>query len=106
MSELWHLGYFGNGWDGAGNISANTDIARDMYYTNLTISSGITLRNTAITGTYSSDERCYRIHVRDTLTVDGFLQSNGLPGLASGGSIGSNGAHGILGTSSSRSRGT
>ena len=35
---------FGNGSNGVGTISVNTSMASDMYYTNLTVNSGITYK--------------------------------------------------------------
>jgi hypothetical protein len=51
--------WFGNGVDGTQIISVDTTLVRDMYYNDLTITSGATL----FTGGY-------RIHVLGTLTVD------------------------------------
>lgn len=85
-------GAFGDGSDGTVTISVNTNLARDMYYDNLTVNSAIILKTVG-----------YRIFVKGALTNNGTIHNNGNPpavhvgGLAgpyvtlSGGSDGGNG---------------
>jgi hypothetical protein len=57
VNSFSSLGNFGNGTDGNVTILADTTLVRDMYYNNLTITSGTLFPNG------------YRIHVLDTCTV-------------------------------------
>lgn len=57
--------YFGDGRDGAGTISTNTTLTKDMYYTNLTVNS-----------TYTLSTGGYRIYVSGTLTNNGTIANN------------------------------
>lgn len=59
-------GYYGDGSDGDVIISVNTDLARDMYYDNLTINDGVILST-----------KSYRIFVKGTLTNNGTIECNG-----------------------------
>ena len=63
--------YYGSGIDGKVIISGNTTLTRDMYYSSLTINSGITLTPDG-----------YKIHVAGTLTNEGTIAANGLVGTA------------------------
>jgi hypothetical protein len=60
------LAIFGDGSDGDVTIATNTTLSRDMFYTNLTINSGVTLNPNG-----------YRIFVRGTLTNNGTIARNG-----------------------------
>ena len=51
---------FGNGADGDVTISVNTSLSRDMYYSNLTVNTGVTLNPNG-----------YRIFVSGTTTISG-----------------------------------
>jgi len=57
----------GDGSDGTVIISANTDLARDMYYENLTINSGIILNT-----------KGFRIYVRGTTINKGTISNSGV----------------------------
>lgn len=72
---------FGDGSDGAVVISGNTTLTRDMYYTNLTINSGVTLT----TGNF-------KIFGTGTLTNNN--ATNGISNVGVAGSAGGNGAGG------------
>lgn len=58
--------YFGYGGDGDVTISADTTLTKDMYYNNLTINSTKVLNPNG-----------YRIFVKETLTNNGIIRSNG-----------------------------
>lgn len=60
---------YGDGSDGAATISVNTTLARDMFYTDLTINSGITLKNGS-----------FRIFCTGTLTINstGIIDNSGI----------------------------
>lgn len=62
LSPAQLLGYYpkGDGSDGAVVISTNTSLTRDMFYTDLTVNTGITL-----------DPAGYAIFVNGTLTLTG-----------------------------------
>jgi hypothetical protein len=60
---------YGDGSDGTVTIGANTTIARDMYYSDLTVSAGFNL----ITDRW-------RLYVRGTLTVAGTIHNDGVAG--------------------------
>lgn len=60
---------FGNGTDGNVTISSNTTLTRDMYYNNLTINNGRTLKTNG-----------FKIFVKGTLTNNGTIENNGLDG--------------------------
>lgn len=64
---------FGDSSDGAATISGNTSLSRDMFYTNLTIDSGVTL-----------DCAGFRVHCSGTLTVNGTIGRAGNAGGAGG----------------------
>lgn len=82
---LTGLGIFGSGIDGDVGIGSNTTLARDMYYANLTVSSGFTLTTAG-----------FRIFVRGTLNLIGKIERNGNDATsASGASALSNGTCGI-----------
>ncbi len=76
-------GFFGDGADGNVTISANTDLARDMNYANLTIDSTFTLNT-----------KGFRVFVNGTLTNNGTIANNG--GNGSGVTGGTAGAEGTL----------
>lgn len=57
---------FGNGMDGDVTISSNTTLTRDMYYNNLTINSGRTLKTNG-----------YKIFVKGTLINNGTIDNSG-----------------------------
>lgn len=57
---------FGNGMDGNVTISSNTTLSRDMYYNNLTINSGRTLKTNG-----------YKIFVKGILTNNGIIDNSG-----------------------------
>jgi hypothetical protein len=63
------LGMFGDGSDGDVVISADTNLARDMYYNNLTINSGKVLST-----------KNFRVHVKGTLTLTGDISNSGAVG--------------------------
>lgn len=69
-SQLGFQNVFGDGSDGSATISGDTSLSRDMFYTDLTIDSGVTL-----------DTAGFRLHCTGTLTVNGTL---GRPGNAGG----------------------
>ena len=64
---------YGSGVDGDVTISVNTTLARDMYYNNLTVNSGVTLNTNG-----------FKVYVRSTLTNDGTI-----------GTVGNNGTNGV-----------
>ena len=79
---------YGDGSDGAVTISVNTSLTRDMFYTNLTVNTGIVLTTAG-----------FRIFCTGTLTNNGTIRSiggnggnGGNGGGGSGGSAGSAGA--------------
>jgi hypothetical protein len=63
------LHIYGDGSDGAATIGVDTTVARDMYYTDLTVSAGFNV-NTA----------GFKILVRGTLTVAGTIHNDGVVG--------------------------
>jgi len=65
-SALTNNNIFGDGSDGDVTISGDTTITRDMYYNNLTINSTKTLNPGG-----------YRIFVKNTLTNNGIISTNG-----------------------------
>ncbi|MDD5527780.1 MAG: hypothetical protein PHO56_02270 [Patescibacteria group bacterium] len=67
--------FFGDGSDGDVTISGNTTLSRDMYYNNLTINNGVWLNPAG-----------FKIFVRNKLTNNGTIKSNG--GDAGGGGNG------------------
>lgn len=89
---------FGDGSDGAVTISANTTLTRDMFYSSLTINSGITL-NTA----------GYKVFVSGTLLNNGTISNAGGAGTAASGTTagtgGSAAPSGTLGASTSGTNG-
>ncbi len=82
-------GFYGSGNDGNVTLSVNNTLARDMYYNNLTINSGVTLNTGG-----------FRVFVKRTLTLNGggcVIQNNGATGTSSGpfpGAIGGAGGAG------------
>ena len=81
------LHWFGDGFDGATTITAATSLARDMYWTNLTVSQGIQLTTNG-----------YRVFGTGTLSCQGVI---GWPGGAGGaGGVGGSGTRGTAGTPS------
>ena len=86
-------GLFGDGADGSPTIATNTSLARDMYYANLTISSGKTLNPNG-----------YRVFVSGTLTLQNgarFSRDGGDAGAAvalPAGTLGGSGGGGNPGT--------
>lgn len=76
---------YADGTDGDVTISSNTNLARDMYYNNLTIDSGFTLNPSG-----------YRIFVAGTLTNNGTIARNGVAG--TNGTNGTSGVAGVKGT--------
>ncbi len=81
---------FGDGDDGDGTISANTNMSRDMFYNSLTVNANITLNT-----------KGYRLFVKNTLTNNGTIMNNGGDGgdggLGVAGTAGTAGASGSLG---------
>ena len=71
--SLLDLNYFGSGADGDAVISTNTNLARDMYYNNLTVNNGVILNPSG-----------YRIFVRGTLTNNGTISRVGNNGTNGG----------------------
>lgn len=71
--------FFGDGSDGAGTISSDTTLTKDMYYTNLTVDS-----------TFNLSTGGYRIYVSGTLTNNGTIRNNasGATGGATGSLVG------------------
>ena len=78
------VGVYGNGADGDTIISSNTNLARDMFYDDLTINNGITLST-----------KGYRIFIKGILTNNGTISNTGLSAV---GSLGGGGAGGTAGT--------
>ena len=74
---------YGDGSDGVVTISATTTLSRDMYYSTLTVNSGVSLNTGG-----------YKIFVSDTLTNNGFIANNGTNGAA--GTAGNGAASGTL----------
>ncbi len=62
---------FGTGADGAGTITEDTTLTADMYYTDLTVDSAITLTTAG-----------YRVYVSGTLTLNGTIANNGAAAVA------------------------
>jgi hypothetical protein len=62
---------FGDASDGDVTINADTSLARDMYYRNLTIMSSAVV-----------DPNGWRIFVADTLSLTGSISNDGVPGTA------------------------
>lgn len=60
---------YGNGSDGNVVVSTNTTITSDMYYNTLTVNSGVILNTNG-----------YRIFVKDTLTLNGFIGIGAMSG--------------------------
>lgn len=97
---------FGDGSDGAVVISGNTTLTRDMYYTNLTINSGVTLTtgNFRIfgTGTLTNNNATNGIVSNGGNGADGGASAGGTGGTCTSGSVrggatggtGGNGARG------------
>lgn len=83
-STLVFQDVFGDGSDGAATISGNTTLTSDMYYTDLTINTGVTLNPGG-----------FRIFVKGTLTI------NGTGKIARNGNNGGNGTAGSNGSGSS-----
>lgn len=85
---------YGDGSDGDVTISADTSLARDMYYNNLTVDSTKILTGSS-----------FRIFVKNTLTNNGFIRNNGgaggTGGAASGGTAGTKVSSQFLGESKS-----
>ena len=83
---------FGNGLDGNVTITSNTTLTRDMYYNNLTINSGVTLKTNG-----------YKIFVKGTLINNGIIDNSGGNGgngtVSAAGSAGSAGVGGGNGDS-------
>jgi len=63
------LALFGDGSDGDVTITTDTTLSHDMFYNNLTINSGITLKPNG-----------YRIFVKGTLTNNGIISGDGNDG--------------------------
>ncbi len=63
------IAIYGDGSDGDVTIAVNTDLARDMFYGNLTVNAGITLNT-----------KGYRVFVKGTLTNNGIISRNGNAG--------------------------
>lgn len=84
------LAIFGDGSDGEGTISENTNLSRDMYYDTLTINAEVYLNT-----------KGYRVHVKGKLTNAGYIHSRGEAGAGAvggaGGSAGSLGGGGAGG---------
>ncbi len=57
---------FGDGSDGSATISVNTSLTRDMYYDDLTVNAGVTLKPSG-----------YRIFVKGTFTLNGTVSGSG-----------------------------
>ncbi len=76
------LAIFGDGSDGDVTIAVNTDLARDMYYNNLTVNVGKTLST-----------KGFRFFVKGTLTNNGIIANDGGVG-----GNGGNGASTVPGT--------
>ncbi len=55
---------YGQGTDGNVTVSSDTSITSDMYYNNLTVNSGVLLKTNG-----------YRIFVKNTLTLNGYIGS-------------------------------
>ena len=72
---------FGDGSDGDVTITGNTSLTRDMFYENLTVNVSVVLTTAG-----------YRIFVRDTLTLNGTIRSNGADGSPAGIGPGAGGA--------------
>ena len=81
---------FGDGSDGDVVISSNTSLARDMYYNNLTVDSGVTLKPNG-----------YQIFVKGTLTNNGIIDASG-----GNGTNGGNGQNANTSATSGGSAGT
>ncbi len=86
------LSVFGDGTDGDVTIAADTDLARDMFYNNLTVNTTKILQT-----------KGYRIFIKGTLTNNGTIRNNGTAGAnaasqsgyalgGAGGTVGSIGA--------------
>src|SRR5579872_1447393 len=73
-------GLYGDGSDGAVTISANTVLARDMFYTTLTVNSGKIL-----------DPAGFRVFAKTSVTVTGTIGSDGNAGTSTAGGAGANG---------------
>lgn len=85
---------YGNGSDGAVTISSNTTLARDMYYSSLSVSAGVTLQSNG-----------YRIFVSGSCVVSGTIANDGSNGTNNGGVPGAGGAGGAAGTLGGGGRG-
>jgi len=86
-------GIYGDGSDGSVTISANTTLTRDMFYTDLTVNSGISLRTGGyrIFGTGTLTATGATIHNNGEDATDGLGSTRGQAGL--GGSLaGQNGS--------------
>ena len=68
---------FGNGVDGDATISADTTLARDMYYSNLTVNTGFVLNSGG-----------FRIFVKGMCTLNGTIRDNGSDATGQGGVFG------------------
>lgn len=93
LLDTWVSGgasVFGDGSDGVGNIAVSTPLSRDMFYTDLTVTSTGTLLPSG-----------YRIFVRGTLTIEagGVISDDGSAGSGSTGASGL-GSRGTLNTDS------
>lgn len=89
-SSISNYDIFGFGDDGNVTISANTTLARDMFYDQLTVDSGFNLITAG-----------YRVFCKTSCTVNGTIHNNGASGLnGAAGAGGNGGAGGIQGTGS------
>ena len=72
------LAIYGDGSDGDVTVSENTNLSRDMFYNNLTIAAGVTLKTTG-----------YRVFVKGTLTNNGTTANDGSSATGNSGAYGS-----------------
>lgn len=79
-SNIGGVGIYGDGNDGAVTISGNTSLTRDMYYSTLTVDSGVTLTPSG-----------YRIFASTSVTVNGTISAKGgnASGITAGTAVGS-----------------
>lgn len=77
---------FGDGSDGVGNITVNTTLTRDMFYSDLNISAGVTLTTNG-----------FIVYVAGTLTIaaTGVIDNSGAVGGAGATGTGAGGAGGL-----------
>ena len=81
IDAAFALAIFGDGSDDDVTITVDTTLTRDMFYNNLTVNAGITLKTGG-----------YRIFVKGTLTNNGTIANNGVGASAQYGGAGASGA--------------